>query len=71
MVPGRSRSTLFDGTTYEARLVGQDPATDVAVIKIEAPPQSLFPGRAGQLEQPCGWARGYLPSATRSGWSGR
>jgi S1-C subfamily serine protease len=35
--------TLFDGTAYAARLVGQDPATDVAVIKIEAPAQSLFP----------------------------
>jgi S1-C subfamily serine protease len=35
--------TLFDGNTYEARMVGQDPATDVAVVKIEAPSQSLYP----------------------------
>ena len=35
--------TLFDGNTYAAQLVGQDPVTDVAVIRIEAPPQSLFP----------------------------
>ncbi|MGD0783804.1 MAG: trypsin-like peptidase domain-containing protein [Candidatus Aminicenantales bacterium] len=39
--------TLFDGHTYGARLVGQDPATDVAVIKIEAPPASLFPVALG------------------------
>jgi S1-C subfamily serine protease len=35
--------TLSDGKNYDARLVGGDPATDTAVIKIEAPPQSLFP----------------------------
>jgi S1-C subfamily serine protease len=37
------QATLFDGTNYAARMVGQDPATDVAVIKIEAPSQSLYP----------------------------
>ena len=37
------RVTLFDGKTYEARLVGQDPTVDIAVVKIEAPPESLFP----------------------------
>jgi S1-C subfamily serine protease len=35
--------TLFDGNTYDARMVGGDAATDTAVIKIEAPVQSLFP----------------------------
>jgi S1-C subfamily serine protease len=43
--------TLFDGNTYEARLVGQDPATDVAVIKIDAPPQALFPIVLGSSTQ--------------------
>jgi len=35
--------TLFNGRSYEARLVGQDSITDVAVLKIEAPAEVLFP----------------------------
>ncbi|HEY9678997.1 MAG TPA: trypsin-like peptidase domain-containing protein [Drouetiella sp.] len=30
--------TLFDGTTYPATLVGEDPTNDIAVIKITVPP---------------------------------
>jgi S1-C subfamily serine protease len=37
------RATLFDSNTYDAQLVGGDPASDVAVLKINAPPESLFP----------------------------
>jgi S1-C subfamily serine protease len=39
--------TLFDGKTYDARVIGQDPSSDVAVIKIEAPAASLFPVALG------------------------
>ncbi len=35
--------TLFDGKSYEARLVGRDESNDVAVLKIEAPAASLLP----------------------------
>ncbi len=37
------RVTLFDGKTYDAKLLGGDPDTDIAVLKIEAPADSLFP----------------------------
>jgi len=35
--------TLHDGKSYMAKLVGQDPASDIAVIRIDAPPESLHP----------------------------
>ncbi len=35
--------TLYDGKTYTARQIGVDPATDVAVLKIDAPAESLYP----------------------------
>lgn len=38
-----AKITLFNGETYDARLVGEDPVTDLAVIKIKAPAASLFP----------------------------
>jgi len=39
--------TLFDGKSYDARLVGRDASSDVAVVRIDAPAESLFPIRFG------------------------
>lgn len=41
------RVTLFDGQSYDASLVGRDTADDVAVLKIDAPRDSLFPIELG------------------------
>ncbi len=44
--------TLFNGKTYAATLVGADPVNDTAVIRIDAPPDSLYPiefGDSGRL----------------------
>jgi S1-C subfamily serine protease len=38
---------LFDGNSYEARPVGADPNNDIAVLKIDAPRDALFPIRLG------------------------
>lgn len=35
--------TLYNGETYPATVVGEDPITDLAVLKIEAPAQYLHP----------------------------
>ncbi len=35
--------TLFDGESYPATVVGEDPITDLAVLKISAPKKDLFP----------------------------
>lgn len=39
---------LFDGNSYEGRLVGKDETNDVAVIKIDAPAESLLPVTFGE-----------------------
>lgn len=48
----RATVTLSDGTTYEATKVGQEPAKDLAVLKIDAPRSKLIPipvGTSGNL----------------------
>ncbi len=35
--------TLFDGKSYDARLIGTDPNNDLAVLQIKAPADKLFP----------------------------
>jgi S1-C subfamily serine protease len=39
--------TLWDGTAYDALVVGADPNNDIAVLKIDAPARSLFPVQLG------------------------
>jgi S1-C subfamily serine protease len=39
--------TLFNGETFDAVLVGHDAVNDIAVLKISAPPDMLFPVAAG------------------------
>lgn len=74
--------TLYDGKIYQAKLVGGDAETDVAVLKIDAPADSLFPvvfGTSGNLlvgqrvfaiGNPFGWERtlttGIISSLNRS-----
>ena len=40
--------TLFDGESYSAKLVGSDPPNDIAVLRIEAPADSLYPIEIGE-----------------------
>lgn len=42
--------TLADGSTYDATLVGTDPSTDLAVIKIDAPADKLHPLSLGDSD---------------------
>jgi S1-C subfamily serine protease len=45
------RVTLFDGSDYEAGLVGQDPVNDIAVLRIDAPAELLKPISLGESSQ--------------------
>ena len=39
----QTRVTLFNGESFDAELVGRDAANDIAVLRIAAPAQMLFP----------------------------
>jgi S1-C subfamily serine protease len=43
--------TLANGSSYAAGLVGQDPSNDIAVLKIDAPPEELLPVTFGDSSQ--------------------
>lgn len=43
--------TLFDGSSYPAKVVGTDPQNDVAVIKIDVDAVSLFPVELGNSDR--------------------
>jgi S1-C subfamily serine protease len=74
--------TLYDGKIYPAKLVGGDVDTDVAILKIDAPADSLFPvvfgsssnllvgQRVFAIGNPFGWQRtlttGIVSSLDRS-----
>jgi S1-C subfamily serine protease len=45
------RVTFFDGTTVPASIVGTDPDSDLAVIKVDVPPESLRPVIWGDSDQ--------------------
>ncbi len=40
-----------DGNQYEARIVGQDPATDLAVLQVESARQTFRPARLGNSDE--------------------
>jgi putative serine protease PepD len=50
---GSPTVTFWNGKTYDARVVGTDPSTDLAVIKVDAPASMLSPlslGDSGSLQ---------------------
>ena len=42
--------TLFEGEPLPARIVGSDPQNDIALLKVEAPPEMLFPVSLGRSD---------------------
>lgn len=43
--------TFYDGTTIDAKIVGSDPDSDLAVVKVEASPDSLRPVTWGDSDK--------------------
>ena len=64
------QATLADGSAHEAKIVGADASNDVAVIKVDLPPDQLVAAEPGRLVGALWSARRCWPWATRSAWSG-
>ena len=61
--------TLRDGKAYEASLIGADPRTDLALLKVEA--EEPLPLSTSASPRACAPATGWWRSATlRSRWLG-
>lgn len=46
----RLQVTLFDKSTYEARILGRDPINDLAVLQIDSPVEKLHPIQLGSSQ---------------------
>ena len=58
---------LHDDTRLKAKVVGRDPKTDLAVLKVE--PRSPLVARSSAIRTKRGSATGWSPSATPSAWA--
>ena len=63
------RAVFSDGSGSAARIVGRDPASDIAVLKVEKP--GLVTADAGQLRRRRRRRPRWSPSAPRSAWPAR
>ena len=63
---GAIQVTLSDGRTYDATVVGTDPSTDLAVIKLNGPPERPHPDDPRATPTRSSSAARSWPSATRS-----
>ena len=45
------RQSIWDGSTYDGTVVGSDPSTDLAVVKVDAPADVLQPLELGNSDE--------------------